>query len=151
MPMAWRSCDPLFILYGHWHFNVDVFHRGPLLDDLFRDFGGNLNCDWHLNGNRHSTLDNHFDCDRHVNLDSFLDLDGNFDLNLFHDKGGFLVLLLDGNNVRLLDSDLLGSFFGLRDLYLGLDHGRHLDGDSLDVLFGDLDFHSAGDQLDFGG
>jgi len=149
--MAWRSCDPLFILYGHWDLNVDVFHSSPLLNDFFSDFGGNLNCDGCLKGNRNSTLDNHLNSDRHVNLNFFLNLGGNFDLNLFHDKGGLLVLFLDGDNVRHLNGDLFGGFLRLGDLYLSLDHGRHLDGDSLNVLFGDLHLLSAGNNLDFGG
>lgn len=147
--MAWRSCDPLFILYGHWNFDVDVLHGSPLLDDFLRDFGRNLNCDGLRSSNRYSTLDNHLDCDRHVNLDFFLGLDGHFNLDVFEDKGRLLVFLLDVDNVGLLDSDLLGGFFGLHDLDLALDHGRHFDGDSLDVLFGDLDVLSAGNQLDF--
>jgi hypothetical protein len=137
VPMARRRSDSLVINDGYGNFDVDSFHGGTLFGHLLVDLDRYVNLHWYILRDGYFAFFEHLDLHRHVNHDLLLNLDGHLDLDhLVNDSRDF-VLLLDVDDLGHLMGDRFEDSLGFFNNLLDLDHGRHLDGHSLDVVFGD--------------
>jgi len=150
MPMTWRRWDLLLVLDGNGELNIDVLHYGTLLNKLMVDLNWDCYIHWGLGDYGYAELLEHFDLDGNFDVLFSLLLDGVFDLSIVHFDSRDLVSHFDLNDDWHLvcDSDLFQRRFGV----LFSDHFdlRHLNGNLLNIVFGDFALLLGDDDLHLG-